>query len=493
MKNQGPSDIYQKNKLALEAKGHSLPAHASQANQDVAEAVKAKRCPFLAAQPILGKLPLRESNARSYSRKFPFVPVKGKGIVLTDVEGRNYYDCLGVAGTLALGYDNPIIKDALREFLDSGAPLQVLDLATPQKDAFMTELLSVLPKELERLQFCGPAGTDALEAAVKICKTKTGRSTVLSFHGGYHGHGQGSLAMMGNLAAKSPIQGLMPYVHFLPYPYSYRNPFCIQGEAGEKAVMAYIRTVLTDVESGIPKPACVVVEAIQGEGGVNEMSDWALQELRRITKEQDVPLIIDEVQAGFCRSGHFWAFQRSGIVPDVLCMSKAVGGGLPQAIVAFRREMDVWSPGGHAGTFRGNQLAFVAATAEIKYMKEQKLWEKVAKKGEHLLAILNKLKEEQPAIGCVRGRGLMVGVELVNPDAEKDRWGLQPAWGALAAQAQAECFSRGLIIERGGRSGCVMRFLVPLIVTEQELDECVKIFGEAIKAAYNMLKTSSKA
>lgn len=330
--------------------------------------------------------------------------------------------------------------------------------------------------------------------------------------------GQSTMAMMGNLGCKTPVSGLMPEVYFLPYPYEYRNPFGMNGEEGDRAVMKYIevsvharsfpltpppqcptnifsipcmlcctQTVLNDDESGITKPACVVVEAIQGEGGVHAMSDWCLQELRRITKKFDVPLVIDEVQAGFCRSGNIFAYEKSGIVPDVVCMSKAVGGSMPMAVIGFTEELDKWAPASHTGTFRGNQLSFATGTASLKYMKENRLWEKVAKQGEHLHARVSKLQQEVNTIGNIRGRGLMWGVEMVNDKKGVDHSGIPLPDGDLAAEIQLQCYRRGMLMEKGGRAGAVMRFLCPLIISDEELDRALDIFEECVKVAEEKL------
>lgn len=190
--------------------------------------------------------------------------------------------------------------------------------------------------------------------------------------------------------------------------------FGMDPQEGEKAVMRYIETALTDDESGIPKPACVVMEAIQGEGGCGAMSPYALKEIRRITEERDIPLVLDEVQAGFCRSGDFFAYEHGGIVPDVVCLSKAVGGSLPMAVIAFQEHLNKWAPAAHTGTFRGNGLAFATGSASLEYMKEHKLWEHATKRGEQLQKFFTELQKETKSIGDVRGRGLIQGIELVD-------------------------------------------------------------------------------
>lgn len=303
-----------------------------------------------------------ESNVRSYPRKLPLAIAKAQGCWVTDVEGNEYLDCLAGAGTLALGHNHPAVIQAIQDVLASGLPLHTLDLTTPLKDAFTEELLSFFPKGEYRLQFCGPSGADGTEAAIKLAKTYTGRGNVIAFSGGYHGMTHGSLSMTGNLNAKNAVQNLMAGVQFMPYPHEYRCPLGIGGEAGVDALTYYFENFIEDVESGVVKPAAVILEAIQGEGGVVTAPVKWLQKIREVTKKHGIVLILDEVQAGFCRSGKLFAFEHAGIEPDVVVMSKAVGGSLPLAVLAIKKEFDAWQPAGHTGTFRGNQLAMATGS-----------------------------------------------------------------------------------------------------------------------------------
>jgi diaminobutyrate-2-oxoglutarate transaminase len=267
---------------------------------------------------LLERQRARESNARSYPRKLPVALARGRGVYVEDVAGRIFLDCLSAAGTLALGHNHPVIREAIERALRDEVPLQTLDLTTPVKDRFVQDLFSVLPSEFAaraKIQFCGPAGTDAVEAAIKLVKTARGRSTMLSFHGGYHGMSTGALSLMGNLGPKRDLGGLMPDVQFLPYPYDYRCPFGIGGEAGLTAGLRYIQTILTDPESGVRPAAGMILEAVQGEGGVIPASPRWLAELRQLTRAAEVPLILDEVQTGLGRTGKMFAFEHAGMRP----------------------------------------------------------------------------------------------------------------------------------------------------------------------------------
>lgn len=428
----------------------------------------------------------RESTARTYPRRIPIAIREAKGIYVKDVDGNVYFDCLASAGTLSLGHNHPVVVRAIRAALDSELPLSTLDLTTPIKDEFVEELFASLPPELARnakIQFCGPTGADATEAAIKLVKTATGRRSMLSFHGGYHGMTNGALSLTGYLGAKVAVAGLMPDVHFLPYPYQYRCPFGLGGELGHRTSSYYIESILTDPESGIVPPAGMILEIVQGEGGVIPAPDDWLREIRRITDEQNIPLIVDEIQTGFGRTGKLFAFEHSGIIPDVLLLSKAIGGSLPLSVVVYHQELDQWKPGAHAGTFRGNQLAMAAGIAALRYTLENRLADRAVELGNRLITHLRAIQSEVSYIGDIRGKGLMVGVEIVNPLHQANSRGTYPRHPLMARQIQAECLRRGLILELGGRDSSVVRFLPPLIVTEEQIDTICEIFQAATKAA----------
>lgn len=436
----------------------------------------------------------KESNARSYPRRIPIAMSKAKGIYVKDVDGHLYLDCLAGAGTLALGHNHPVVIDAIRAVLDEDYPLHTLDITTPIKERFVEELFASLPLEFARnakIQFCGPSGADAVEAAVKLVKTATGRRSMLSFHGGYHGMTHGALSLTGNLEPKNAVAGLMADVHFLPYPYSYRCPFNLGGEEGSRASSSYIENILDDPESGIIPPAGMILEIVQGEGGAIPAPDTWVRDIRRITYERNIPLIVDEIQTGFGRTGKMYAFEHAGIVPDVVLLSKAIGGSLPLSVVLYHQSLDKWKPGAHAGTFRGNQMAMASGTATIKYILENQLIDHAQNMGDLLIAYLRQIQSESRCIADVRGRGLMIGVEIVDKNAKSDRQQIYPSYPALARQIQLECLRRGLIVELGGRHGSVVRFLPPLIVTLEQINKIAEIFLAAIKASEKAFKVHS--
>jgi diaminobutyrate-2-oxoglutarate transaminase len=304
---------------------------------------------------LLAQQAARESSARVYPGRLPVALARGRGAHVWDTSGRRYVDCLAGAGSLALGHHHPVVAGALRRALDDEAPLTTLDLATPLRDAFTDALVEALPPELAagRILFCGPSGADAVEAAVKLCKIATRRCAIVAFGGGYHGMTQGALSLTGSREPKERLGALLPDVHHLPFPTGVRCPFGVGGEAGAERCARVFEWALEDVDSGIATPAAVVMEPVQGEGGVHPAPASFAHAVRDATLRAGVPLIFDEVQTGLGRTGTLWGLDALGVVPDVLVLSKAIGGGLPLAVVVARRELDAaWQPGDHAGTFR---------------------------------------------------------------------------------------------------------------------------------------------
>jgi diaminobutyrate-2-oxoglutarate transaminase len=429
-----------------------------------------------AHEGILRRQAARESAARTYARALPIVPVRARGLTIEGADGNRYLDCLSGAGTLALGHNHPVVLEAIRKVLDSGAPLQVLDLATPVKDAFTTELFRTLPPGLAdhaRVQFCGPAGTDAVEAALKLVRAATGRSGILAFAGAYHGMTAGALAASGGA---SDVR-----VARLPYPQDYRCPFGVGGEPGAELAARWTESILDDTKSGVPSPAGMILEPVQGEGGVIPARDDWMRRMREITSARSIPLIADEVQTGVGRTGAFWAVEHSGITPDVMVLSKAIGGSLPLAVIVYREDLDVWEPGAHAGTFRGNQLAMAAGAATLAYVRENGLAERAAALGTRMIGQLQSLADDFGCVGDVRGRGLMIGVELVDPEKPPSSLGgPPPAAPELAAAVQRECLRRGLIVELGGRNSSVVRLLPPLTISDEQASAVLNRLADAV-------------
>ncbi|EIC9815131.1 pyridoxal phosphate-dependent class III aminotransferase [Vibrio sp. Vb2133] len=427
-----------------------------------------------------------ESEVRSYPRRLPIAIKQAFGCLVEDTRGQIFLDCLAGAGTLALGYNHPEINQALKEQLDSGLPYQTLDIATSAKTTFIQSVKSFLPQELSEnsvIQFCGPSGADAVEAAIKLAKQTTGRNTMFAFRGAYHGMTNGTMGMMGNLGTKARRTGLMSDVHFMPFPYNLRCPFGLGGDEGAKASIRYIDRLLNDDESGIMKPAAIIVEPVQGEGGVVPAPAFWLRELRRICDEHGILLIFDEIQCGVGKTGYNFAFEESGIVPDILCLSKAIGGGLPMSLLVINKQHDTWKPGEHTGTFRGNQLAMVSGAKALEIIQRDNLVEHANVAGQYLRYGLESIQKRVNCIAEVRGKGLMLGVEIKTPNGELNKFGEPQADSELTLSIQRAALERGLIVEKGGREGAVIRFLPPLIISFEQIDFALRVFEDAILAA----------
>ncbi|NLS14030.1 diaminobutyrate--2-oxoglutarate transaminase family protein [Vibrio sp. SM6] len=427
-----------------------------------------------------------ESEVRSYPRRLPIAIRQAYGALVEDTRGQQYIDCLAGAGTLALGYNHPEINQALKSALDSGLPYQTLDITTEVKDRFIKQVKQFLPDTFAKqsaIQFCGPSGADAVEAAIKLAKQTTGRNTMFAFRGAYHGMTNGTMAMMGNLNTKARRTGLMSDVHFMPFPYDLRCPFGLGGEAGVKANIRYLERLLADDESGMMKPAAMIVEPVQGEGGVIPAPALWLQELRRICDEHEILLIFDEIQCGVGKTGYHFAFEESGVNPDILCLSKAIGGGLPMSLLVFNKAIDTWRPGEHTGTFRGNQLAMVSGAKALEIIERDKLVEHAHAAGQYLRLGLESLAERVNCIADVRGKGLMLGIEINDPSGALNRFGEPKSDGELTLKIQRAALERGLIVEKGGREGSVVRFLPPLIISFAQLDFVLSTIEAAILAA----------
>lgn len=438
------------------------------------------------AEEILDRQRERESSARTYALTLPIVPVRAEGMVVTGADGRSYLDCLSGAGALALGHNHPVAVDAVRRLLDTAAPWHMLDVATPFKDEFVEVLFGLLPPALAdgaKVHFCSPAGTDAVEAALKLSATATGRRGVLAFTGAYHGMSAASLSVSGLGDVRNSFSGPVAEVTRLPYPYSYRCPFGVGGRAGADLSARYAAGLLADTHSGVLPPAAMILEAVQGEGGVIPAPDGWLRTMRELTVAHGIPLIVDEVQTGAGRTGTMWAFEHAGVVPDVVVLSKAIGGGLPLAVIVYRGDLDVWTSGAHTGTFRGDQLAMAAGAATLRFVAEEGLDRRAGRIGADLMAGLVRVGKERACIGEVRGRGLLIGVEVVDPEAAPDGRGTRPAAPALARRVREECLRNGLIVELAGRAASVVKLLPPLTMTDAEAGMVLDRLAAAVAVA----------
>jgi diaminobutyrate-2-oxoglutarate transaminase len=424
--------------------------------------------------PLLARQAATESSARTYPRNSPIAIASGLGAYVTDADGNCFLDFLSGSGALPLGHQHPALTDAARDQLGVAAT-SLLDFPTPAKEEFVTRLLGLLPapmRERSKLHFCGPAGADAVDAAVKLCKTATGRAEVVCFHGGFHGSTQSTLALSGLRASMGKIGNLMPGAAFFPYPYCFRCPLGLRPGDCQINCVQYLENLLADPNGGLRAPAAIVLELVQGEGGVIPARPEFVTRLRELATRHDIPLVVDEVQTGCGRTGTWYAFEQYGIEPDVVVSSKALGGGHPTAVIIYDRRLDVWAPGAHTGTFRGNQLAFAAGAALMREVTEHDLLANVRAVGGRLRAGLEDLAGRYPFLADVRGLGLMLGTEITAA-------GTWPAT-QVARELQLAALRGGLLFELAGRGSTVARFLPPLNLEPGQADEALDILAAAV-------------
>ncbi|CPX42554.1 Diaminobutyrate--2-oxoglutarate aminotransferase [Mycobacteroides abscessus] len=423
----------------------------------------------------------RESAAATYSRRLPIRPVEARGARVRADDGRWYVDCLAAAGAMSLGWNHPAVNEAVMKTVSSGEPLLSLDFHTPSRDRFVEELLSILPVRLATdasVHLCSPSGASAVEAALMLAEIATGGREHIGVQGGFHGCTRAARAASSGGGLRRQPVGLSPQASFLPYPQEYRSPFGVGGERGVELAIAAAEAV-TRPHSGVTAPASLIAEFVLGEGGVIPAPARWGQALRRTASTLGVPLIADEVQAGMYRTGPAWAFQHSGIEPDMMVISKGLGSGIPIAVLVVRKEFDVWEPGAFTGTFRGNAMAFAAASAVIRFARENGLRAQVTARGKIFLDGLNAVVSDSALVGDVRGVGLMLGVEIVDPDVPWPDDAGAPA-PELAARIQQACLQHGLIVETGGQYGNVVRFLPPLTIDEPDIAAALNAFDAAL-------------
>lgn len=408
----------------------------------------------------------RESEVRGYIRSFPVVFDSARGSVLHAADGREFLDFFAGAGVLNYGHNNPAFTRALIEYLEHDGIIHGLDMATSAKKGFIEafEKMVLEPRGYDyKLQFTGPTGANAVEAALKVARQATGRTNVVAFTNAFHGLSLGGLAATGNSHYREAAGIALDNVTRLPF----------DGYLGEGVdTLDLFEKMLGDPGSGLDLPAAVIVEAVQGEGGINVASSAWLQRLRQLTADNGILLILDEIQSGIGRTGSFFAFEESGIVPDIVTVSKSISGsGLPMSLVLLRPEVDVWKPGAHTGTFRGNNLAFVSARVALEeYWTDAALTDGVKAKSAVLKAELERLAAAHPSLGAVvRGRGLMYGFAV-----DGDR--------TLAGRISKEAFTRGLIIETSGAHDEVLKFLPALTITDDELARGLQIVSDSLDA-----------
>ncbi len=410
-----------------------------------------------------------ESVVRSYCRKFPTVFTHAKNAILTDRAGKEYIDFFAGAGAINLGHNNPYVKKAITDYLAEDRIIHALDMYTEAKEEFLNTMRdSVLsPRNLTfKVMCCGSTGTNAVEAALKLCRKVKGRENVFAFFGAFHGMTIGSLSMTGDRFSRKGAGLPLTNVTFIPYYNTFDNP---------NTSLDYLESVLKDDHCGIDKPAAIFLETVQAEGGINVAPiDW-LKRLRKICDDNDILMVVDDIQVGVGRTGTFFSFERADIVPDMVVLSKSISGfGLPMSLLLMKPEYDAFKPAEHNGTFRGNQLAFVGSKAGMEYFVREDLGKQAREKGK---IIADKVKSEILPLDerlKFRGIGMIAGIDFSGIDSK------------LALEVCHKCFDHGLVIELAGREDCVLKILPPLTVEEEVLNKGIDIILSSVKEVLNL-------
>ncbi len=402
-----------------------------------------------------------ESQVRSYVRSFPAIFEKAKGSILCDEQGKEYIDFFAGAGTLNYGHNNPLVSKALVDYINNDGIIHGLDKATTAKKQFLDKFYDTIlqPRHMEyKIQFTGPTGTNAVESALKLVRMVKGRSNIISFTNAFHGLTMGSMAVTANAFYRDEAFINRSNVSFMPF----------DGYFGEEVNTAqYLRTFLEDQSSGVDLPAAIILETIQAEGGINVASDKWLQDIEQICRDFDILLIVDDIQVGNGRTGTFFSFENAGINPDIITLSKSIGGGLPLSMVLLKGELDQWKPGEHTGTFRGNNLAFVASRELLSYWENDSLAKTVQNKEKIIKDRLIEIANKFPSIDSqVRGKGMICGLKV-------------PLRG-FCGDISEEAFSRGLLIELAGANDDILKLLPPLTIENDLLEDGLQIIEDSL-------------
>ncbi|WP_232922854.1 diaminobutyrate--2-oxoglutarate transaminase [Pseudomonas syringae] len=403
----------------------------------------------------------RESNVRSYCRDCDVVFATAQGAVIEDVEGRQFIDFFAGAGSLNYGHNNPRLKKELLDYIQEDGITTTLDFHSAAKSRFIEQFERIIltPRGMNyKLQFTGPTGTNAIEAALKLARKITGRTSIAAFTHAFHGVTLGSLALTAN-ADKRAVSGVeLSNVVRLPY----------DGFLGRDIDSAHIiETMFSSAGAGFEPPAAIILEVVQGEGGLNCARPQWLQRIQRLCQASGALLIIDDIQAGCGRTGTFFSFESADISPDIICLSKSISGyGLPMSLVLIKPEHDQWAPGEHNGTFRGNNTAFVTAAAALSYWQDNAFERSIAQRSAVLRLALEKIIAHSPpeAVRIV-GRGLFMGLRFGNSQR--------------ASRLSAECLSQGLLVETCGPLNEVLKLMPPLTIDLPVLERGLDILKRA--------------
>jgi 4-aminobutyrate aminotransferase len=408
----------------------------------------------------------------SYTRGYPLVIARGEGAMVEDVDGNVFLDCAAGIAVNSTGHSHPDVVKAITDQAQKFLHMSGTDFYYEPQVRLAEEMAAITPIQGGVRTFFGNSGTEAVEACLKLARYATGRANLIAFLGGFHGRTMGSLTLTSSKAIQRRGFGpLMAGVYHAPYADCYRCPLGLNAASCAAECLDYLEDQIFVHLVSPDEVAAIIVEPIQGEGGYVVAPDQFLQRLRELTKPHGMLLVADEVQSGMGRSGKMFAIEYSGVEPDMMAVAKGIASGLPLGVAVARSGLMAWPPGAHASTFGGNPVSCAAALATIKLLRDR-LLANAADVGGHLIAALRAIVDKHPLIGDVRGRGLMVGVELVRDRASKER-----ATDERDAVVTA-AFRRGLLVLGAGKNA--IRFSPPLVLTRGQADTAVGIFDEAL-------------
>lgn len=439
------------------------------------EAPSVESVPGRRSRELLQRQREIDSSAVAYPEDIPIAFEEGKGATVRDVDGNTFIDMFAGIGVLNVGHANPYVLEAVHEQADK--LVHTVDFPTEARIEFIEKLGEIAPEGLadqNRVVFGGPTGSDAIEASIKLAKYNTEGTGLIAFRGAYHGATSGAMALTSNTSFKGDYTPLLPDTVHAPYPYAHE-----QGKFPQEAVehcLEEVKAIVEDPYGGLANPAGIFVEPIQGEGGVVVPPEGFLSGLRDIADDNDIPLMFDEIQSGFGRSGQWWASEWYDVTPDIMTTAKALGGtGFPLSATMYHEDLDTWDSGGHAGTYRGHVVAMRAGTRAIEYIQEQNLLAHARELGQDIRNCLEGVAEENHRLAEVRGKGLFIGAEFVDENGAPD--------GDLVDAIQEYCYKNGVLVWTAGRYGSILRLLPPLVLTEELADIALEVIIDAIEHA----------
>jgi diaminobutyrate-2-oxoglutarate transaminase len=414
-----------------------------------------------------------DSSAVAYPDRIPIAIEEAKGATLRDKDGNTFLDLFAGIGVLNVGHSNPYVLEAVQEQTEK--VVHTVDFPTEARLDLIEKLNEIAPGNLpdnNRVVFGGPTGSDAIEASIKLAKYNTGGDGLIAFRGAYHGGSAGALSLTAGNKYKEHYTPLLADVQHVPYPYPFEQG--LDPETAKQQALDNVQELLEDPYSGLANPAGIWVEAVQGEGGVVTPPEGFLPALKDIADENDVPLVVDEIQTGFGRTGQWFASDWEDVTPDVMPMAKAIGGiGMPLSGTMYHESLDTWESGDHVGTYRGNVPAMVAGVRAIEYIQRHDLLAHAREVGDYIRTRIREAGEGTDRLGEVRGKGMFVGAQFTDTEEQSAK--------ELVKEIQQYCYERGVLVWSAGRHGGTLRLIPPLVLTREQAEAGLDVVADAIR------------